>query len=466
MNVFISGGCKNGKSFYAQRLARKQADESGRPLYYIATMIPHDSEDRARIRRHLAERDGWGFTTLECGKNLLSLLDDPQVDPSGAFLLDSVTALLSNEMFDERGDFDPDAAKRVREDLTEFAAKTGSTVFVSDYIYSDACAYSETVEAYRRGLAAADRALAAACDRVIEINGGNLEMRYIKGFLMAWGCFCRIPCPYRGWEEDNRYAMLNMFPLIGTALGVLVSVVWWLLSLLSAGSLLTGALLTFCYFWMTGFIHLDGFMDCSDAVLSRRPLSDRKRILKDSHVGAFAVISLCFMLLVFFASMTTLAESFSLAKAAMLCAMFTISRELSAYSVINRKPMHTSQYRSLSSHYYNEQGWPGLVITIIVCLILAVLPGSGLVGGSTAAVVAGSTGAAAGVSGAAGGFSVLRLIVLLWILLAQASLESLIGRRMRKQLGGMSGDVSGYMIVTSELTGILLLALVGGAVAL
>ena len=62
--------------------------------------------------------------------------------------------------------------------------------------------------------------------------------------------------------------------------------------------------------------------------------------------------------------------------------------------------------------------------------------------------------------------AVLRLIVLLWILLAQASLESLIGRRMRKQLGGMSGDVSGYMIVTGELTGILLLALVGGAIAL
>lgn len=86
MNVFISGGCKNGKSFYAQRLARRQADEAGSPLYYIATMIPHDEEDHARIRRHLTERDGWGFTTLECGKNLLSLLDDPQVDPSGVFL--------------------------------------------------------------------------------------------------------------------------------------------------------------------------------------------------------------------------------------------------------------------------------------------------------------------------------------------------------------------------------------------
>ena len=291
-------------------------------------------------------------------------------------------------------------------------------------------------------------------------------MRYIKGFLMAWGCFCRIPCPYRGWEEDNRYAMLNMFPLIGTVLGMLLGIAWRLLSLLGASSLLTGALLTFCYFWMTGFIHLDGFMDCSDAVLSRKPLADRQRILKDSHVGAFAVISLCFMLLVFFASMTALAENFSLAKAAVLCAVFTISREISAYSVINRTPMQTSQYRGLSSHYYNEQGWPGLVITIAVCLILAVLPGSGLVGGSTAGSAVGAAGIGAGNAGAAGGFSLLRLIVLLWVLLAQASFESITGGHVRKQLGGVSGDVSGYMIVTSELAGVLLLALVGGAVAL
>lgn len=288
-------------------------------------------------------------------------------------------------------------------------------------------------------------------------------MKYIKGFLMAWGCFCRIPCPYRGWEEDNRYAMLNMFPLIGTALGILIGIVWFLLPLLGASSILTAALLTVLYFWMTGFIHLDGFMDCSDAILSRRPMPERQRILKDSHVGAFAVISLCFMILLFFAAMTVLAEGFSLSRAAMLCAVFTLSRELSAYSVINHRPMQTSQYRGLSSHYYNEQGWPGLILTITVCLVLAVLPGSGLIGSMTASTVAAAAGSTAvTVSSTPGGFSLLRLIVLLWILLAQASVESLLGRRMRKQLGGMSGDVSGYMIVTGELTGILLLALVEG----
>ena len=97
MSVFISGGCKNGKSFYAQRIAKA----AGTPLYYIATMIPRDREDDARIARHRQERAGWGFETLECGADILSCLD--RADPAGAFLLDSVTALLSNEMFTDTG---------------------------------------------------------------------------------------------------------------------------------------------------------------------------------------------------------------------------------------------------------------------------------------------------------------------------------------------------------------------------
>ena len=97
MNLFISGGCKNGKSFFAQEEAKKQAEEKGVPLYYLATMIPADDEDRARIKRHLAERDGWGFTTIEQGRNICGALE--KGEPEGVFLLDSVTALLSNEMF-------------------------------------------------------------------------------------------------------------------------------------------------------------------------------------------------------------------------------------------------------------------------------------------------------------------------------------------------------------------------------
>ena len=97
MNVLISGGAKNGKSLYAQQIASDLADCG--PLYYIATMIPRDEEDRARIKRHISEREGWGFTTIEQGKGIAELIRREDVDLKGSFLLDRVTAVLENEMF-------------------------------------------------------------------------------------------------------------------------------------------------------------------------------------------------------------------------------------------------------------------------------------------------------------------------------------------------------------------------------
>ena len=55
---------------YAQKIARDMSRQQGVPLYYLATMIPVDDEDRARIARHLSEREGWGFETIEQGRNI------------------------------------------------------------------------------------------------------------------------------------------------------------------------------------------------------------------------------------------------------------------------------------------------------------------------------------------------------------------------------------------------------------
>ena len=176
MTVFLSGGCKNGKSTLAEQIAVHLS----RPehLYYLATMIPHDEEDQARIRRHRAERAGLGFTTVEQGVHI-DRCAEGRAD--GTFLLDSVTALLSNEMFPWPGDPDPDCAPRVAEELTRFAASVRHTVFVSDFLYADAETYDPLTEDYRRGLALLDRTLAALADTVIEVSAGNLILH--KGEL-------------------------------------------------------------------------------------------------------------------------------------------------------------------------------------------------------------------------------------------------------------------------------------------
>ena len=82
----------------AQRIAR--AMQPGRTHYYLATMIPHDAEDDARIARHRAERAGWGFETVECGTHILAALE--KTDPAGVFLLDSVTALVLCDLLAQR----------------------------------------------------------------------------------------------------------------------------------------------------------------------------------------------------------------------------------------------------------------------------------------------------------------------------------------------------------------------------
>ena len=81
MTVFISGGAKCGKSSFAQDLTVALAGNGKR--YYVATMIPTGEEDFNRIRRHIADRDGMGFETVECFRNILDCLQT--ADKNGVF---------------------------------------------------------------------------------------------------------------------------------------------------------------------------------------------------------------------------------------------------------------------------------------------------------------------------------------------------------------------------------------------
>lgn len=170
MNVFISGGAKNGKSSLAQSLALALAD--GAPRYYVATMISSGSEDDERIRRHIADRDGMGFETVECFRDLTDCL--PGANADGTFLVDSVTALMQNSLFRAERNYVPDlcAAARCGDSLVAFSQCVKNAVFVSDDIYCDPCRYDEGTECYRQCLAAVDRRLAALCDLVIEVSAG------------------------------------------------------------------------------------------------------------------------------------------------------------------------------------------------------------------------------------------------------------------------------------------------------
>lgn len=164
MTYFLSGGSKSGKSMLAQKIAKALPA----PHYYLATLRPTDAEDRAIVARHLRERDGWGFTTLECECGILSALE--LAPENGTFLLDSVTALLANEMFRPDGSVDWTAGERLANDLVRFSQLARSVVFVADFVFSDGRDYGVLTEDYRSALGHIGVKLAQACGNVAELS--------------------------------------------------------------------------------------------------------------------------------------------------------------------------------------------------------------------------------------------------------------------------------------------------------
>jgi adenosylcobinamide kinase/adenosylcobinamide-phosphate guanylyltransferase len=189
MKIFLSGGCKNGKSQHAQQLAKKlwMLSETS-SLYYIATMEPVDAEDKGRILKHQRERDGWGFLTVERPVDIEMILDT--CDHNSSFLLDSLTALLANEMFLRDGSVNEHAAEKITKGLTRVMNSVKNIVIVSDYIYSDAFEYDPLTEKYRESLAKIDQTAAKNCDAVLEIAYANAIVH--KGKEMLDGFYDKI----------------------------------------------------------------------------------------------------------------------------------------------------------------------------------------------------------------------------------------------------------------------------------
>ena len=166
--------------------------------------------------------------------------------------------------------------------------------------------------------------------------------KLLKAFCMSFSMFCAIPTPFAHvWEDSVRSLMLVVFPFVGTVIGAIWAGAGVLMSYFGCPHLFAAAILTLLPYWLSGGIHLDGFMDCCDAVFSRRPLEKKREILKDSHVGSFAVMSLSMLLFIGFAAFASFDGSENLW---ILVLVATASRACSAIGVSTLRPMGHSEY--------------------------------------------------------------------------------------------------------------------------
>lgn len=189
--------------------------------------------------------------------------------------------------------------------------------------------------------------------------------RFWNAFCMCYGMFTALPCPYRPWDEDARDMMLVCLPIVGALLGLL----WTALGALGMSWLtpsLCAALIAALPWLLTGFIHLDGYMDTCDAILSWRPLEQRLRILKDVHTGAFAVVGLGLLMMFSYAAAIDL-ERLDLQA---LIFLPVVSRCGSAFCVLTLKPIGHSEYAKTEGKSAHRVAVAAMwLIAVIVCAL-------------------------------------------------------------------------------------------------
>jgi len=249
--------------------------------------------------------------------------------------------------------------------------------------------------------------------------------RCLKGLYMSFGMFCAIPLPFHIWDDACVDLILPWFPVVGGLIGVL----WWgiarILFLSGIHVMLAAAALALVPFLATGFLHLDGYMDTSDALLSRRPIEEKMLILKDPHTGAFAVIMLAVLFTLQFASAFVFVEKGK--NIALLIILPVISRCCSALSVLCLKPMAQSTYANM---FRKNTGMAHKLFVIIITVTGITL--SFFISGIHGLIVAAS--AILGFTAAAA--------------CAYASLK------------GISGDLAGFALVIGELCGLAAIAII------
>jgi len=163
--VLVTGGCRSGKSAYAQQVA--ESLPPGR--LYVATAPVTDNEMRDRIEQHRrARRDrGWAETIEE------------QLDLAGVFqrhgqnnvlLVDCVTLWINNLLYDAQRRSRPFAEADVAEQCGRMldAARTcgGTVIFVTNEVGLGIVPENALARRYRDLVGRANQLIAAAADTV------------------------------------------------------------------------------------------------------------------------------------------------------------------------------------------------------------------------------------------------------------------------------------------------------------
>ena len=238
----------------------------------------------------------------------------------------------------------------------------------------------------------------------------------MKSFVLMVTFLTRIPLKINFEINDDDFTKgIWYMPVIGLLIGIILYGLYFIASQFFS-PIVTSAIIIIIYIFITGGLHLDGLADTSDAVFSYRSRERMLEIMKDSHIGTFGVVAIVLYLLGMAAILTDRVPE--------ACLFFPlIGRSASLLSCASNSYARTS---GMGKSIIDGTKPKHVIFSIILTVI------------SAAALYFISKNATASI------------IVIIAFATSMISMFA-ITRSISRKLGGITGDVIGFVIETSSL---------------
>ena len=138
---------------------------------------------------------------------------------------------------------------------------------------------------------------------------------FVKNHLYtAWGLLTRIDLTWIGLHSNDAPLPSHgqartcwAFPIIGALIGAICAVVWYVAHLVLIPPVVAAGLAVLTGVLVTGGLHEDGLADTADGLFGPMERSEEQRlaIMRDPHLGSFAVIALFLSLSLRIASLSS-----------------------------------------------------------------------------------------------------------------------------------------------------------------
>jgi adenosylcobinamide-GDP ribazoletransferase len=187
----------------------------------------------------------------------------------------------------------------------------------------------------------------------------------VSGLALAWQFLTVLPWPVRTTPDERAFGWAQaFFPLVGTAIGLLMAAVE-LAARLALPEPVGVILALAAGLYLTGGLHADGLADTCDGVFCHAPPERRLEIMRDSRIGSFGAAGLTLDLLLKYALLATLppllrSAGFIAAPAAGRWAM-----------VVATWAFPYARPEGLGRRFKESVRWPVLLVATLLAVLIA-----------------------------------------------------------------------------------------------